>query len=70
MHGKMFILQLLHDMQAVAGSDSNISLISIVEAQVVGLLQGIGLHFSHCAFNEARRMHLYGNSDINRFICT
>ena len=66
----MFILQRLHDMQAVAGSDSNISLISIVEAQVVGLLQGIGLHFSHCAFNDATRMHLCSNSDIKRFIGT
>lgn len=30
----------LHDMQAVAGADCNISLISVVEAQVIGLLTG------------------------------
>ena len=34
------MLQLFHDVQAVAGCDCNISLISVVEAQVVGLLTG------------------------------
>ena len=37
---QLYDLQLFHDVQAVAGSDCNILLISIVEAQVVGLLTG------------------------------
>ena len=35
-------------LQAVAGADHNISIISIVEAQVVGLLKG-ETHFTHIA---------------------